>query len=177
MFALFVQLMLSKLCFYGVLLASKVLGCFFHHMHTHTHYIIDQALRLATAITLLPLLGLQIKNNIFYSLRSWPVIYFPQQVPSLWRQRAVLSSPWRDREEAAAQASNWLPVLCSGVHAEARPVPAEHLPGPVPAVAPQEGAHAAQVHWGWYVSRHWDSRRNIDCHILITDKQSSFPDS
>lgn len=36
----------------------------------------------------------------------------------------------------------------SGVHAEARPVPAEHLSGPIPAAAPQEGPHAAQVHRG-----------------------------
>lgn len=36
----------------------------------------------------------------------------------------------------------------SGVHAEARPVPAEHLSGPIPAAAPQESPHAAQVHRG-----------------------------
>lgn len=42
-------------------------------------------------------------------------------------------------------------MLCPGVHAEAGPVPAEHLSGPVPAAAPQEGAHAAQVHRGRYV--------------------------
>ncbi|XP_034065958.1 guanine nucleotide exchange C9orf72 homolog isoform X2 [Gymnodraco acuticeps] len=35
-----------------------------------------------------------------------------------------------------------------GVHAEAGPVPAEHLSGPVPAAAPQEGPHIAQVHRG-----------------------------
>lgn len=35
-----------------------------------------------------------------------------------------------------------------GVHAEARPVPAEHISGPVPAVTPQEGPRAAQVHRG-----------------------------
>lgn len=47
-----------------------------------------------------------------------------------------------------AQTTNWHPVSYPGVHAEAGPVPAEHLPGPVPAAAPQEGPHAAQVHRG-----------------------------
>lgn len=39
-------------------------------------------------------------------------------------------------------------MLYPGVHAEAGPVPAEHLSGPVPAAAPQEGPNAAQVHRG-----------------------------
>lgn len=39
-------------------------------------------------------------------------------------------------------------MLYPGVHAEARPVPAEHLSCPVPAAAPQEGPHTAQVHRG-----------------------------
>lgn len=49
---------------------------------------------------------------------------------------------------AVARTTNWHPVLYPGVHAEARPVPAEHLSGPVPAAAPQEGPHTAQVHRG-----------------------------
>lgn len=48
----------------------------------------------------------------------------------------------------AAQTTNCCPVLFPGVHAEAGPVPAELLSGPVPAAAPQEGPHAAQVHRG-----------------------------
>lgn len=52
---------------------------------------------------------------------------------------------------AVAWTTNWHPVFYPGVHAEARPVPAEHLSGPVPAAAPQEGPHTAQVHWGWHV--------------------------
>lgn len=49
---------------------------------------------------------------------------------------------------AVPWAANWHPVLYPGVHAEARPVPAEHLSSPIPAAAPQEGPHAAQVHRG-----------------------------
>lgn len=49
---------------------------------------------------------------------------------------------------ALALTTNWHPVSYPGVHAEARPVPAEHISGPVPAVTPQEGPRAAQVHRG-----------------------------
>lgn len=52
---------------------------------------------------------------------------------------------------AIAWTTNWHPVSYTGVHAEAGPVPAEHLPGPVPAAAPQEGPHAAQIHRGRHV--------------------------
>jgi len=47
-----------------------------------------------------------------------------------------------------ARTNNGHPVSFPGVRAEAGPVPAEHLSGPVPAAAPQEGPHAAQVHRG-----------------------------
>lgn len=44
-----------------------------------------------------------------------------------------------------------IPLSYPGVHAETWLVPAEHLPGPVPAAAPQKGPDAAQVHRRWHV--------------------------
>lgn len=49
-------------------------------------------------------------------------------------------------QRAVGRTTNCHPVSSPGVHAEAGPVPAEHLSGPVPAAAPQEGPHIAQVH-------------------------------
>lgn len=110
-------------------------------------------------------------------------LFFPVGSPSVTSVGRACHPSGEAGKVAAAQAqANWLVVFCSGVHAEARPVPAEHLPGPVPAAAPQEGAHAAQVHRGWYVSRrqcmhaiwslnfeHWKKKRRAEictCQIL-----------
>lgn len=53
-------------------------------------------------------------------------------------------------------------VLYPGVHAEARPVPAEHLPGPVPAASSQEGPNTAQVHRGRHVRALIQITKNIN---------------
>lgn len=68
-------------------------------------------------------------------------------------------------EAAAARSANWHPVLYPGVHAETRLVPAEHVPGPVPAAAPQKGPDAAQVHRRWHVRP-----LLVDTLVFITER-------
>lgn len=104
------------------------------------------------------------RNSRMYSRGSEPVIC-PERAPEFWLQVFLLTtaicfclkvSTQKEVEciipaflqQSRSRTTNWHPVSYPGVHAEAGPVPAEHLSGPVPAAAPQEGPHTAQVHRG-----------------------------
>lgn len=161
LFAVFALLMPSKLCFHSSLLACKAERK-------------KKPLYLAAAITLLPLQGPAHQKQSFYSLGSRPIARSPSCDVSRVRCLPPLE---RQGRSCGPGLPNWLPVLRSGVHAEARPVPTEHLPGPVPAAAPQEGAHAAQVHRGRHVSRRSRriDRRVMNAGTTCAGDESVFP--